>query len=66
MCTLSYKDTLTSVAVDECASNNGGCVQYCTNTPGSFVCVTCDPGYQPNADGTVCEGIKFFIIAVVV
>ena len=56
MCTLSYKDTLTSVAVDECASNDGGCGQHCTNTEGSFECA-CDPEYQLNVDGTMCDGI---------
>jgi hypothetical protein len=26
------------VDIDECASNNGGCAQTCTNSPGTFTC----------------------------
>ena len=32
------------VDVDECAENNGGCDETCTNTDGSFYC-SCRPGY---------------------
>ena len=43
--------------IDECASNNGGCHQVCTNTEGSFECA-CDPGYTLNVmDATMCDGI---------
>jgi hypothetical protein len=33
--------------IDECASNNGGCADHvtCANTPGSFQCGDCAPGY---------------------
>ena len=41
--------------VDECSSNNGGCVQVCTNTVGSFNC-SCNGGYTLNADGASCSG----------
>ena len=53
-----YGLPFTSTDIDECASNDGGCDQVCTNTEGSFVCA-CDPGYQRNMNGTMCEGIKF-------
>ena len=23
------------------------------------MCIDCDPGYLPNVDGTMCEGIEF-------
>ena len=45
--------------VDECALNNGGCSQSCTNTPGSFRC-SCKPGYYLTVDGRTCQGIMFF------
>jgi hypothetical protein len=33
--------------IDECATNNGGCAAFvtCVNTPGSFQCGDCMPGY---------------------
>ena len=34
------------IDVDECAKNNGGCSQLCTNTFGSFHC-HCGDGYTP-------------------
>ena len=41
--------------VDECAINNGGCEQMCSNTIGSFYC-TCESGYQLDEDGMNCSG----------
>ena len=41
------------IDLDECASNNGGCDQVCTNTHGSYQC-SCNPGYTKN--GHRCEG----------
>ena len=49
-----YGLPFTSTDIDECASNDGGCDQVCTNTEGSFECA-CDPGYQLNLMS--CEGI---------
>ena len=43
------------IDVDECATNNGGCDHYCTNTIGSFVC-SCYPGYTLDGDGHTCLG----------
>ena len=55
--------------INECNDNNGGCVvnSLCLNTPGSFNCGECIPGYVGNQrqgcsnrpgicpDGTVCD-----------
>ena len=32
--------------IDECAINNGGCDQTCTNFKGSYLC-SCENGYEP-------------------
>ena len=39
--------------INECDQQNGGCLQSCINTKGSFVC-TCTPGYQLGVDGRSC------------
>ena len=41
--------------VDECATNNGGCDHYCTNTIGNFVC-SCYPGFTLDGDERTCLG----------
>ena len=41
--------------VDECATGNGGCLQYCTNTPGSYNC-NCTLGFALSADDRTCNG----------
>ena len=41
--------------VDECATDNGGCAQTCTNTVGSFVC-SCQSGYTLASNGLTCDG----------
>ena len=41
--------------VNECTSENGGCVHACNNTEGSFVC-SCDLGYELDTDGLSCKG----------
>ena len=40
--------------INECSSNNGGCAQVCTNTPGNYTC-ECDPGYELDGDGFSCN-----------
>ncbi|XP_078370477.1 uncharacterized protein LOC144654268 isoform X2 [Oculina patagonica] len=40
--------------IDECATNNGGCDQICTNTPGSYRC-GCHMGYTKH--GHSCQDI---------
>ena len=42
--------------IDECASDNGGCSQTCTNTEGSFEC-SCGTGYSLAIDGLDCNGM---------
>ena len=45
----------TILDINECSSNNGGCAQVCTNTPGSYTC-GCNPGYELDGDGFSCNG----------
>ena len=43
--------------IDECAENNGGCSQICTNIPGSFEC-QCRDGYHFIENSTSqCTGV---------
>lgn len=42
--------------VNECAVNNGGCAQTCTNTSGGHTC-SCTAGYTLNGDGKTCDDI---------
>ena len=42
------------VLVDECADNNGGCDQVCTDTPSSFEC-SCNEGFSLDSSGTNCN-----------
>ena len=42
--------------VNECETNNGGCAQICTDSPGGFEC-DCDEGFCLNADGKSCDEI---------
>jgi len=41
--------------IDECATNNGGCEHYCTNTIGSFNC-SWGTGYELSGNGLNCTG----------
>ena len=40
---------------NECAGNNGGCGQICTNTIGGFTC-SCNDGYDIDTDQLGCAG----------
>ena len=40
------------IDINECNTNNGGCIQICTNTIGSFEC-SCPVGYSLN--GYTCD-----------
>ena len=44
-----------SLDINECGSNNGGCVHTCTNTAGSYYC-TCNTGYSLNNNKHGCTG----------
>ncbi|XP_035672782.1 uncharacterized protein LOC118413477 isoform X2 [Branchiostoma floridae] len=46
----------TNEDIDECAAENGGCAQNCTNTIGNFSC-SCQTGYKLNDDGFSCDDI---------
>lgn len=50
-----YKSFLLFSDINECAKNNGNCVQTCTNTFGSFSC-SCLTGYVLNGDKITCTG----------
>lgn len=51
-----------STDVDECATNNGGCMHKCRNTIGSFEC-SCENGYVLHENGLDCVegGCKYEI-----
>ena len=49
-------DGMTCSDVDECAADNGGCAQICTNSDGSFAC-SCQDGYVLGADGASCSDV---------
>lgn len=44
--------------IDECATDNGGCDQTCTNSNGTYVC-TCEDNYKLGNDSKAC-GRKCF------
>ena len=44
-----------TVDINECSFNNGGCEQVCSNTVGSFQC-DCNGGHSLNGDGRTCSG----------
>ena len=41
--------------IDECATDNGGCEQNCTNSKGSYEC-SCKDGYELDDDKKGCNG----------
>ena len=49
----SISPLFVSSDVNECASNNGGCDQICTNKPGTYQC-GCNQGYI--SSGKRCQG----------
>ena len=54
-CPSGYSGTGSTSCVDinECAVNNGGCAQVCTNTTGAFTC-SCNSGSVAEPDGHSC------------
>ena len=57
---ISRSTTLIIIDIDECATNNGGCAQICTNTNPSFVC-SCDMRHILAADNLTCEGNNYSV-----
>lgn len=51
-----------STDIDECSTNNGGCMHKCRNTIGSFEC-SCNNGYKLHENGLDCVegGCKYEI-----
>jgi hypothetical protein len=52
-CPVGYEgDGVTCTDVDECAANNGGCLDgtTCTNTPGGRTCGACPAGYKGSGE----------------
>ena len=45
--------------INECATNNGGCGQVCTNTVGSYSC-SCNTGYTLSSNQKSCTGMNLF------
>ena len=43
------------VDINECATNDGGCAQVCTNSDASFMC-SCNSGFMLSDDGFSCNG----------
>ena len=55
-CPIGYEgDGETCADVDECATNNGGCLDgtTCTNTPGGRTCGACPAGYKGSGETRV-------------
>jgi uncharacterized protein (TIGR03382 family) len=48
--------------IDECATDNGGCAQTCTNSAGSYTC-GCTPGYALAGDGVSCVDVDECVTA---
>lgn len=47
--------------IDECTLPTTCPRGTCTNTEGSFTCVTCQPGFRASEDGQGCEGEAAFV-----
>eukprot|EP00731_Ephydatia_muelleri_P015162 Em0008g882a len=55
--TISSTTVHISIDVNECAVNNGGCGQVCTDSTPGYAC-SCNPGYMLNPDGMSCSDIN--------
>ena len=45
-----------TIDINECSENNGGCKDTCTNTMGSYVCSCPATGYLLDNDKHNCSG----------
>lgn len=50
--------------IDECALPTTCPRGTCTNTEGSFTCITCQPGFTVSEDGQQCEGEAFSCVCI--
>lgn len=50
------RSLFSSPDIDECAEDNGGCSQICTNFVGSYTC-DCRDGWFLSGDGKTCFGM---------
>lgn len=48
--------------VNECLTDNGGCMQICINTVGSYRCA-CGNGYELANDNHTCTGMCHIVLA---
>lgn len=53
---LCLQHWLSSLDVNECETDNGGCEQQCINTPGDFIC-RCDQGMTLESDERTCSNL---------
>ena len=62
-CFMYFQNNVSSSDVEECAVDNGGCVNAaCTNTVGSFTC-DCHTGYS-RVDEITCQGNKAWVVSL--
>ena len=43
--------------INECAVDNAGCQEVCTNIPGSYMC-SCNDGFQLDENKHNCSGMQ--------
>lgn len=48
--------------IDECALPTTCPQGTCTNTPGSYTCIICQPGFRVSEDGQQCDGEVFLCV----
>ena len=49
------------IDINECATNNGGCDQYCINSVGSYSCECADGYKRSGIEMNFCEGKVYAI-----
>ena len=54
-----FLNFFSSIGMDACLTNNGGCQQICMSTPTGAMCA-CEPGYELEADQRNCRGVSFW------
>ena len=57
-------ECVSSLDIDECLMDNGGCVHVCNNEMGTFSC-SCTTGYELQPDGTTCTGEKIYCVQLI-